>query len=99
MPHALRTRSMISGFSGSPAPTISRSFTAYEASGSCTSMRQTVGGAHIVVMLCFVSVSSACLASKRAYCETNTHACAFHGANKQLHACLAQPGELMFQCT
>ena len=24
---------------------------------------------------------------------------AIHGAKKQLHACLAQPGELMFRCT
>jgi hypothetical protein len=28
---------------------------------------------------------------------TKTVAPAFHGANTQLHACFAQPGELMFQ--
>ncbi len=26
-------------------------------------------------------------------------ACAIHGAKKQLHACFAQPGELMLRCT
>src|SRR5881275_1860419 len=29
----------------------------------------------------------------------NTHACAFHGANTLLHACLAQPGEEMLRWT
>src|SRR5215212_7618594 len=28
-----------------------------------------------------------------------TQACAFHGAKTLLHACLAQPGELMLRCT
>src|SRR4051812_42743467 len=29
----------------------------------------------------------------------NTQACAFHGANTLLQACLAQPGDEMFRCT
>src|SRR5579864_7873404 len=90
---------MISGLSGSPAPTISRSFTAYDASGSCTSMRQTVGGAHSVVTLKRTSTSSVSFGTKRGKLKMKTHAWAFHGAKKQLHACFAQPGELMFQWT
>jgi len=64
--HAWRTRSMISGFNGSPAPTISRSLTGYDASGSCTSMRHTVGGAHSVVTLHRTSTPSVSFGTKRA---------------------------------
>jgi hypothetical protein len=57
---------MISGFNGSPAPTISRSATGYDASGSCTSIRQTVGGAHSVVTPHWTSAASVSFGTKRA---------------------------------
>jgi hypothetical protein len=90
---------MTSGFSGSPAATASRSDTRRAARSSSTSMRHTVGGAHRVVIGSDASRSSVRAAEKRAVACTNTVAAAFHGANTLLHACFAQPGELMFQCT
>src|ERR1700709_505415 len=60
--------------------------------------RHTVGGAQSVVAPQRPMVASSPLASKRGWLTTNTVAPAFHGAKKQLQACLAQPGELMFQC-
>ncbi len=62
-------------------------------------MRQTVGGAHSVVTRSATRVSSTRLASKRGWLKTNTVAPAIHGAKKLLQACLAQPGDEMFQCT
>src|SRR6202034_2121276 len=97
MPHALLTFSMISGLSGSPALTISRSFTGYEARFSSTQMRHTVGGAHSVVTPHRAICSRVARASNRSYWCTNIVAPAFQGAKKLLHACLAQPGELMFR--
>jgi hypothetical protein len=44
------------------------------------------------------TVASKALASKRGWLTTNTVAPAFHGAKKQLQACLAQPGEEIFRC-
>src|SRR5689334_1973165 len=93
IPHASRTCSITSGFSGSPALAASRSFVFHPARSSVTSMRQTVGGAQKVVTPEPVSVSSRLRALKRDWLSTNTVASAFHGAKKQLHACLAQPGD------
>src|SRR3981189_2880060 len=59
--------------------------------------RHTVGGAHSVVTPQRPMVASSPLASKRGWLTTNTVAPAFHGAKKQLQACLAQPGEEMFR--
>src|SRR5580698_5967881 len=98
-PHAFFTRPIISGFNGSPAPTTSLKLTSYAERSSWISMRQTVGGAQSVVIRYVTSASSVALALNRAVLWTNTVAPAFHGANTQLHACLAQPGELMFRCT
>ena len=61
--------------------------------------RHTVGGAHSVVTPQRPTVASSALASKRGWLTTNTVAPAFQGANKQLQACLAQPGEEMLRCT
>ncbi len=62
-------------------------------------MRQTVGGAQSVVIWCLTSASSVAFALKRDVLWMNTVAPAFHGAKTQLHACFAQPGELMFRWT
>ncbi|MDT4871331.1 hypothetical protein FQZ97_1064540 [compost metagenome] len=66
-PQASRMCSMISGFIGSPAPTSSRRDRRdwYAARSSCTSMRQTVGGAQRLVMPWLARVSSRPLAEKR----------------------------------
>src|SRR5215472_3100808 len=96
-PHAARTCSRTAGFSGSPALASSRSFTFQFASFSVISMRQTVGGAQNVVTPHPVSASSRPRALKRDWLITKMVASAFHGAKKQLHACLAQPGEERLQ--
>src|SRR6185312_6110984 len=96
-PHAFCTCSITSGFSGSPALATSRSLIFQSASFSVTSMRQTVGGAQNVVTQQPVSVSSSPRALNRTWFSTNTVASAFQGAKKQLHACLAQPGEERLQ--
>ena len=62
-------------------------------------MRHTVGGAHSEVTGCVASASISAGAAKRGWLKMKTQACAFHGAKKQLHACLAQPGDEMFRCT
>src|SRR3954463_233371 len=98
-PQALRTWSITSGFNGSPAPQTSRKLTLNVASFSWMNSRHTVGGAHNVVTPQRPTVASRLLASKRGWLTTNTVAPAFHGANRQLHACLAQPGEEMLRCT
>src|SRR3981189_3476015 len=90
---------MTSGLSGSPAPQTSRSETLKVASLSGMSTRHTVGGAHSVVTPQRATVASSPLASNRGWLTTNTVAPAFHGAKKQLQACLAQPGEEMLRCT
>src|ERR1700720_3440038 len=90
---------MTSGLSGSPAPQTSRKETLKGASFSWINSRHTVGGAHSVVTPQRATVASNPLASKRGWLTTNTVAPAFHGANKQLQACLAQPGEEMFKWT
>ena len=69
------------------------------ASFSWMNSRHTVGGAHSVVTPQRPTVASSALASKRGWLTTNTVAPAFHGAKKQLQACLAQPGEEIFRCT
>ena len=63
------------------------------------SMRHTVGGAHSVVTPLSRRVCSTRPGSKRGVFSMNTQAPAFQGAKKLLQACLAQPGEEMFQCT
>src|SRR6266581_4255324 len=88
---------MTSGLSGSPAPQTSRRLTLKSASRSWMNSRHTVGGAHSVVTPQRPTVASSALASKRDWLTTNTVAPAFHGAKKQLQACLAQPGEEMFR--
>src|SRR6201991_274234 len=98
-PQAARTWSITSGLSGSPAPQTSRSDTLKVDSFSWMNRRHTVGGAHSVVTPQRPMVASSALASKRGWLTTNTVAPAFQGANKQLQACLAQPGEEIFRCT
>src|SRR5258708_34631616 len=90
---------MTPGLGGSPAPQTSRNLTLKSASFPWMNSRHTVGGAHSVVTPQRPMVASNALASKRGWLTTNTVAPAFHGANKQLQACLAQPGEEMFRCT
>src|ERR1700729_83900 len=92
-PQAACTCSITSGLSGSPAPQTSRNDTLKLASFSWMNSRHTVGGAHSVVTPQRPMVASNPLASKRGWFTTNTVAPAFHGANRQLQACLAQPGE------
>src|SRR3954471_4826373 len=92
-PQAAFTWSITSGLSGSPAPQTSRSETLKVDSFSWMNSRHTVGGAHSVVTPQRPIVASRPLASKRGWLTTNTVAPAFQGAKKQLHACLAQPGE------
>lgn len=58
-----------------------------------------MGGAQIVVTGKRSSTPGSTLASKRGWSATNTVAPAYHGANSELQACLAQPGEEMFRCT
>src|ERR1700744_6786460 len=96
-PQALRTWSITSGLSGSPAPQTSRNETLKVASFSWMNSRHTVGGAHSVVTPQRPMVASNPLASKRGWLTTNTVAPAFHGAKKQLQACLAHPGEEMLR--
>src|SRR3954470_17115698 len=97
-PQALRTWSITSGLSGSPAPQTSRSDTLQLSSFSWMNSRHTVGGAHRVVTPQRLMVASSPLASKRGWLTTNTVAQAFQGEKKQLQACLAQPGEEMLRC-
>ena len=91
---------MTSGFSGSPAPTHSRSVrTSALARSACTSIRQTVGGAHSEVTPQAGMASSSTAAENRSWPRISDVAPAIHGANTLLQACLAQPGEEMFRCT
>jgi hypothetical protein len=62
-------------------------------------MRQTVGGAQNVVTRWWASASSTDAESNRSALWMKTQAPAFQGAKKQLHACLAHPGEEMFRWT
>ncbi len=62
-------------------------------------MRQTVGGAQKVVTPERATMSRRPRALKRGWFTMKTVAAAFHGAKKQLQACLAQPGEEMLRCT
>src|SRR5690349_18817631 len=98
-PQAARTWSITSGLSGSPAPQTSRKLTLKEARFSWMKRRHTVGGAQSVVTPQRPMVASRFFASKRGWLTTNTVAPAFHGAKKQLQACLAQPGEEMLRWT
>ena len=61
--------------------------------------RHTVGGAHSVVTPQRPIVASNRFASKRGWLTMKMAAPAFHGAKKQLQACLAQPGEEILRCT
>src|SRR5947199_10629700 len=88
---------MTSGLRGSPARHTSRKLTLNVASFSWMNSRHTVGGAHSVVTPQRPMVASSPLASKRGWLTTNTVAPAFHGAKKQLQACLAQPGDEMLR--
>src|SRR4249919_695189 len=96
---AARTWSITSGLSGSPAPQTSRRLILKSESFSWMNSRHTVGGAHSVVTPQRPMVANSDLASKRGWLTTNTVAPAFHGAKKQLQACLAQPGEEILRCT
>ncbi len=62
-------------------------------------MRQTVGGAQNVVTPHRTIASSSGAAANRCWLTIITQAAAFHGANRLLHACFAQPGEEMLRCT
>ena len=100
MPQALRTCSITSGFSGSPAATHSRSAEMSAVARSAwSSIRHTVGGAQNVVTWQLPSAASSPAAENRAGISTSTVAPAFHGANTLLQACLAHPGEDRFRCT
>src|SRR5919206_412157 len=99
MSHARRTCSTISGFSGSPAASASRSGGVQRLRSSWMIMRQTVGGAQNVVTWQRTSWSSSAAALKRVKLKTITVASASHGAYTLLHACLAHPGEDRFTCT
>ena len=90
---------MTSGLSGSPALTNSRIGTCHWDRSCWTSIRHTVGGAHSVVAPHRTSVSSRAGAENRPPSCTSTVAPAFHGANRQDQACLAQPGEDTLRCT
>src|SRR5215213_4819927 len=96
-PQAARTCSMTSGFNGSPDPQSSRSAPLQLARSSWISRRQTVGGAQNVVTPQRNMASRRLLASKRGWLTANTVAPAFQGANTELQACLAQPGEETFR--
>ena len=90
---------MTSGLSGSPALTSSRIGTSHFERSCCTSIRQTVGGAHSVLAPARTSVSSRAGAENRPVSCTSTVAPAFQGANRHDQACLAQPGEDTLRCT
>ena len=92
---AARTRSMTSGFKGSPALAHSRRAAGRGPSSDKSSIRHTVGGAHSVQTRARCSSAKVAAAENRALCKLSTVAPAFHGANTLLQACLAQPGELM----
>src|SRR5271166_1985772 len=98
-PQASRTRAITSGLSGSPALHTSRRDTLQVSRSSWINCRQTVGGAQSVVTGQRSSTPSKTLASKRGWLTTKTVAPAFHGANIELQACFAQPGEEMLRCT
>src|SRR5579864_3062759 len=97
MPQAVLTRSITSGFKGSPALINSRKGTFQAERSSRIRRRQTVGGAQSVVTPRRVTVSSRALALKRGWFAMKTVASAFHGAKKQLQACFAQPGDEMLR--
>src|ERR1700722_3468270 len=97
--HASRTHSITSGLSGSPALVTSRNFTGQSARSCWIKRRHTVGGAQKLVAEQRNITSRSLRASKRSNLYIKTQLCAFHGANMQDHACLAQPGELKFKCT
>src|ERR1700733_7740516 len=96
-PQAARTCSMISGLSGSPAPTPSVSATFQDFRSSWISIRHTVGGAQKVVTRQREIVSSRALALKRGWFSIKKQASATHGVKTQLQACLAQPGDEMLR--
>src|ERR1700755_2972888 len=98
-PQAACTWSITSGLSGSPAPQTSRKETLKSARRSWMNSRHTVGGAHSVVTLQRPMVASSDFASKRGWLTMKIVAPAFHGAKKQLQACLAQPGDEILRCT
>src|SRR6202012_1481703 len=92
--------SMTSGLSGSPAATHSRRAEVSAADRPAwISMRHTVGGAQNGVTPQSPSAASRPGALNRSWFKIRIVACAFHGANRLDHACLAQPGEEMFRCT
>src|SRR5579862_9813298 len=96
-PQAALTWSITSGLSGSPAPQTSRSDILKLARSSWMNRRHTVGGAHNVVTPQRPMVAKRAFASKRGWFTMKIVAPAFHGAKKQLQACLAQPGEEMLR--
>src|SRR6476620_1010707 len=89
---------MTSGFSGSPAPTTSRSDPGPPDRSALISIRHTVGGAQKLVTSFSRSTSSRSPASKRAYDSTTIVASEIHGAKKHDQSCLAQPGLERFRC-
>src|SRR6202041_2749794 len=100
IPQALRTCSITSGLSGSPAATHSRKKDTEAAPRSaCSNIRHTVGGAQNVVTAQVPNAESNPPAENRAWFSTRIVAPAFHGAYTLLQACLAQPGEDRFRCT
>src|SRR6266571_7908953 len=97
---ARRTCSITSGLVGSPAPTQSRRLrTSALARSACTSIRQTVGGAHSDVTPQAGMASSSAAAENRSWPRMSEVAPAIHGANTLLQACFAQPGDDTFRCT
>src|SRR5579863_1820848 len=98
-PQAFCTCSMTSGLSGSPAPTNSLIDIFQALRSSWINIRHTVGGAQNVVTRQRAIVSSRLRALKRRWLTMKIVASAVHGEKKQLHACLAQPGDEMFRCT
>src|ERR1700722_740149 len=94
IPQALRTCSITSGLSGSPAATHSRSPDVFAADRSAwMSIRHTVGGAQNVLTPQSPSAASSPWALNLDWFKMRIVAEAFHGAKKFDHACLAQPGE------
>jgi hypothetical protein len=98
-PQALRTCSITSGLSGSPAATTIRGGVASRVRSVWIIIRHTVGGAQKLVTPHRCMTSSNRSASKRVKPWMNTVASAFHGANTLLHACFAQPGDEMLRWT
>src|SRR5882672_2251089 len=97
-PQAFCTCEITSGFKGSPALANSRRLTLISFNGNWMIERQTVGGAQNEVPSHRANSRTRLAASKRAWFTITMAASAFHGAKKELHACLAHPGLLKLRC-